>query len=48
MAKKKKPSTSKADVECRPVRTDKKTGVKTVEVSAYKRSTPKPLPKCPK
>lgn len=32
--------------KCRPVRTEKKPGPKTVSVPAHKRSTPKPLPKC--
>lgn len=33
-------------VTCRPVRTDKKPGPKTVKVKTYERSKPKPLPKC--
>jgi hypothetical protein len=35
-------------VECRPVRTRPKSQPKTVQVRAYKRSEPSPLPKCPK
>ena len=32
-------------VVCRPQRTEKKPGPKTVRVSPYKRSTPKPINK---
>jgi hypothetical protein len=32
-------------VVCRPVRTEKKPGPKTVSVPAHKRSTPKPINK---
>ena len=34
---------SKAKTECRPVRVEAKSAVKTVHVAAHNRSTPKPL-----